>query len=419
MRLCVFEDGKSANLYPLTYLRPVFELRCGHTSLLAKIQRKFGGADPSFFVRDPLVPLCRKKYPSAAVNDFAALRSDDLMLVNGRWLVTAGSAEIGVTEKVGVSGGDVVYSRVTKKTIAACRAHDLASLLAELREKLPVQETTEKMINYPWDLVKYNGEAVADDFKLLSRTGVLGKFSSQAAIWGDKDKVYVAAGAEIQPFVVLDSSNGPIIIDEDVIVYPFSRIEGPSSIGKGTRIYGANVREGCSFGPVCRVGGEVEESIIHGYSNKFHEGFLGHSYLGEWVNLGALTTNSDLKNNYGSVQVFVNGEPVDTGETKVGCFIGDHTKTSIGSFINTGSVIGIMSNVVGTGGLLPKAIPSFCWFLNGKAYKGEGLRRMIETARTVASRRKRTLSDEEVELLKQLYELTREEREAMIKKGQM
>ena len=114
-----------------------------------------------------------------------------------------------------------------------------------------------------------------------------------------------------------------------------------------------------TLGPTCRIGGEVEASIVHGYTNKYHEGFLGHAYVGEWVNLGAITSNSDLRNDYGEVRVPLGGDPVATGQAKVGCFIGDHTRTGMGSQLNTGTAIGVMCNVLPAGPLLPKHVPSF------------------------------------------------------------
>ena len=176
---------------------------------------------------------------------------------------------------------------------------------------------------------------------MTGNSSIVGTFSDHAAVWGSKDQVYVAPTAEVQPFVCIDTTGGPVTIDEGAVINPQTRIEGPAYIGPKSMIVGGKIREGCSFGPVCRVGGEVEESIIHGYSNKYHDGFLGHAYVGEWVNLGALTTNSDLKNDYGSVSVTLDGRnPINTGSTKVGSLIGDHTKTSIGTLFNTGSYVG-------------------------------------------------------------------------------
>ena len=166
-------------------------------------------------------------------------------------------------------------------------------------------------------------------------------------------------------------------------VHPFTRIEGPCYIGPKCILLGAKCREGMSIGPMCRVGGEVEESIIQGYSNKYHDGFLGHAYVGEWVNLGALTTNSDLKNDYSSVSVVLDGKaPIDTGSTKVGSIIGDHTKTSIGTLLNTGSFVGAMALLLATGKPLPKHIPSFAWFIEGVVSKGFGKGKLYETAKT-------------------------------------
>ena len=153
--------------------------------------------------------------------------------------------------------------------------------------------------------------------------------------------------------------NGPITLGPNVWVQPFTRIEGPCSIGADSQLFRANLRGAVTIGPNCRIGGEVETAIVHGYSNKYHEGFLGHAYVGEWVNLGAITSNSDLRNDYGEVFVPLQGDPIPTGEAKVGCFIGDHTRTGMGSMLNTGTSIGVMCNVLPAGILLPKHVPSF------------------------------------------------------------
>ena len=155
-----------------------------------------------------------------------------------------------------------------------------------------------------------------------------------------------------------------------MVVQPFTRIEGPCYIGRDTQLFRANLRGGVTIGPDCRIGGEVEASIIHGYTNKYHEGFLGHAYVGEWVNLGAITSNSDLRNDYGEVYVPLGGDPVATGQAKVGCFIGDHTRTGMGSMLNTGTAIGVMCNVLPAGPLLPKHVPSFTAVLYGRVAPG-------------------------------------------------
>jgi len=202
-----------------------------------------------------------------------------------------------------------------------------------------------------------------------------------------------------------------------VVVHPFTRIEGPAYVGTGCTLLGTKLREGCSIGPVCRIGGEIEESIIHGHSNKYHDGFLGHAYVGEWVNLGALTTNSDLKNDYSHVDVMLNGKKVSTGSTKVGAMIGDHTKTSIGTLFNSGAICGAMCILMATGQPLPKTIPSFAWFINGVVTKGFGKRSLYKTAETSMSRRKQEWTEADEALWDKIFEITADERSEAVKRG--
>ena len=420
MKICVFEDKDYSKLYPLTYLRAAFELRCGHTSILEKIKRKFDGEPFCYFVREELKQCLKVRLQNELVNELDALR-DDLIIINGKWLVTGtDDLQKDGEDEVGISGETLVYARVKAETVRKYLKDDFWKFSESLKSNIPNRkEISSGLISFPWDLISGNAGAIKDDFDMLPRSGILGEFSPQAAIYGDEDRVYAAKSAKVHPFVVLDTSGGPIIIDEGVIIYPFTRIEGPACIGKDSQIFGAKVREGTSIGPVCRVGGEVEESILHGYSNKFHDGFLGHSYVCEWVNLGALTTNSDLKNDYSNVQVYINGELTDTNQTKVGCFIGDHTKTSIGTFFNTGTIVGVMSNLVGSGGVLPKLTPSFVWFVNNKALKGYGFRMSVKTAEVAMSRRDKKLTEDDRKLLEYTYRITKSERDEMIKKGRM
>jgi hypothetical protein len=171
---------------------------------------------------------------------------------------------------------------------------------------------------------------------------------------------------------------------------------------------------------VCRVGGEVEESIIHGHSNKYHDGFLGHAYVGEWVNLGALTTNSDLKNDYSTVEVVLeDGRPVNTGSTKVGSLIGDHTKTSIGTLFNTGANVGAMAVVNTTGMPLPKFIPSFAWLIKGAVTKGRGKKGVYKTAEISMGRRKVPWTPAHEAMWDEIYELTAESRAKALKRGRI
>ncbi len=417
MKVCIFEDGAFANFYPLSFTRPVFELKCGYFSLRERIQNHLGSDRVCCFMRNYLASSFEKHYEFSA-NKIEQIKNDDVLFVNGRrWLMQKDDLQSEGEEEVGLYEDAILYIRAKKETVETCWSENLQDILTKLNKKLKSKKTESTLINYPWDLVNHNASQMKEDFILVGKVGIEGSFSSDSFIIGDQDKVFVAPSAEIEPLVVLNTKAGPIFIDEETKVLSLTRIEGPCYIGKGSQAKG-NIREGTYIGPNCRVGGgEVEETIIHGFTNKYHEGFIGHSYLGEWVNIGALTATSDLKNDYSNVWVYVNGALQDSGQTKVGSFIGDHSKMGMGSLLNTGSVVGVGSNVVATGGVVPKYIPSFCWYLSQKFYKGSGLKKTIDMARVVMDRRGVELFREDEEVLEELFKITEKERKESIAKS--
>ena len=417
MKICIFEDEGYENLYPLSLTRPVFELKCGQHSLGKRILRNFPNEHISYFMREYLAPVFSKNKVNVSINETDVLKNEDVLFINGRWLLGKGELSLKGDEEVGVCEKDILYLRAKAKTVKECFSPDPAELLSSLKKRLKKRHIKANLIVYPWDLIENNSRALQEDFDFKNNRGIKGEFPPSAIIYGKENKVFIAKSAKIQPLVFLDTTEGPIYIDEEATIFAHSRIKGPSYIGEKSQILGANIGKGTSIGPVCRVGGEVEESIIHGFTNKPHEGFLGHSYVGEWVNIGALSTNSDLKNDYSSVQVHIRGKFCDSKVTKVGAFIGDHTKLSIGCLLNTGTVIGVSSNVVSAGKVLPKFIPSFTWCLNGKFYKGYGFEKMIKTAKVVMSRREVTMSPEEVKMLEEVFKITTTERNRLIEKS--
>lgn len=420
MRLILIDRSPEIrfNFFPLALGRPLWELRCGMSCLKEKLVAKIQPNDAAYFVPDYMAGYYRAQ-ASGPVNDISALNGDDLIIVDplvkaGDFNVsTKGKSEIGLNED-----GRVIYARISKADARRFPAQDIEGFIASAKAGLPNVICKVPTWNYTWDLVLANPEQITTEFSAAGRNGVDGAVEEPVAIRGDKKNVYVARGAKIHPMVTIDAENGPVYIDEDVVIHPFSRIEGPCYIGRKSILLGAKCREGNSIGPYCRIGGEVEESIIHGYSNKYHDGFLGHSYVGEWVNLGALTTNSDLKNDYSSVSVMLDGrQSIDTGSTKVGSLIGDHTKTSIGTLLNTGSYLGAMTIIMATGKPLPKFIPSFAWFVEGIVTKGFGKGRLYETAKTAMGRRKCNWTPETEAMWDAVFEMTSPERTAAIKKG--
>jgi UDP-N-acetylglucosamine diphosphorylase/glucosamine-1-phosphate N-acetyltransferase len=217
--------------------------------------------------------------------------------------------------------------------------------------------------------------------------------------------------------VVIDTTNGPVLLDRGAVVQAFSRLEGPCYVGPGTQLHAARVRD-ASFGPQCRVGGAVESSVIQGYSNKAHEGFLGHSYLGEWVNFGSGTQTSDLRTDYGTVSMRSNGRRVDTGRLKVGSFVGDHVKTSMGVLFNTGSAVGPFGLLLASGGLLPRSLPPFGQYAHGHVEERSDLREMFGTAATVMARRGREWTEDHAEFYFDLFEQTAAERRQAVREGE-
>ena len=412
MKVCIYESNWT-RFYPVAHVRPVFELVCGHDSLRAKIEKALSGNAFTYAVRDLLAGLFAQQNPGLAVN--AAL-DEDILFVNGRLLASSFVPEAEGPEEVGKAGDEVVYVRARAASIASAEGDDAIAKVASLAATLPAKEVEATVIGYIWDLVHHNPEELVKDFAAKGRSGIEGTVEEMVAIRGSKDDVYVAPGAVIHPLVVIDAETGPVYIAEDVEITPHTRVEGPSYIGPKTILYSGKIREGCSLGPVCRVGGEVEEAIIHGYSNKYHDGFLGHAYVGSWVNLGALTSNSDLKNDYGTVEVRMEGKLTDTGDTKVGAFIGDHTKTSIGTLLNTGTYLGMGCNILANGEPAPKFIPDFVWMVRGKFLRAR-MKDLLGTARTAMGRRKVELTELEEEVYRQIYEQTQEERKAEVKKS--
>lgn len=417
MIVSLFEDEAYANFLPLTYTRPVFECRSGMLSFLERAEKTFPESDFALFTREYLVPTFKKRV-SSSVNKPEAI-DDDVLLINGTLIV---DEEVRRLVEKKLSGNALIMQdgrlalahlkeRLAKKYAKGLRKPLARQTLERLTKECKALESPSKLrlFNYPWDLVNACGELIKEDYSGLRRMESEGTIDDKAAVYGDKGKVHVGKGSSVEAFVLLDARDGPIYIGKGTVVHAGSRITGPTFIGDKVIVPSGLIREGCSIGPVCRVGGELEETIVQGYTNKYHTGFVGHAYIGEWVNLGAATTNSDLKNTYGNVQVMAGGRKVDTGSTKVGCFIGDHAKASIGTQIYTGKKVGVASHVHG---FITDDAPSFTiWAksLGAKLVELE-LESAVKTQERVLSRRGVKQTKEDVELLRRLYKMTADER---------
>jgi UDP-N-acetylglucosamine diphosphorylase/glucosamine-1-phosphate N-acetyltransferase len=289
--------------------------------------------------------------------------------------------------------------------------------LAGWRTSLPNREAGGTLARYPWDLVEHNREALESDWRHWYAERESAPAPPGVTLLGPPDRFRLDPAAHVEPHAVVDTRKGPVLVDRGAVVQAFSRLEGPCYVGPCTQILGARVR-GSSFGPECRVGGEVECSILHGYANKAHDGFLGHSYLGEWVNLGAGTHTSDLRVDYGAVRMTAAGRSVDTGLLKVGSFLGDHTKTSIGTLFNTGTTVGAFAQLLTSGTLLPRSVPSFCRYGNGRLDERTDLGQMFATAAVVMARRGRAWTEAHADFFFDLYERTADARRQALREGE-
>jgi UDP-N-acetylglucosamine diphosphorylase/glucosamine-1-phosphate N-acetyltransferase len=346
------------------------------------------------------------------VNDRDWLARSPVLVVNGRWVPPAGfEPPQAYGSWVGLCDDQPACAQVGPEDAVTLESNEVDTWFERMTAKHGAMEVGGEWINRPWDLVSKNGDHLERDFAAAGNLGVSNRHLATLALVGPSDRLWIHETARIDPYTVFDTTNGPIMLGPGVWVQPFTRIEGPCWIGAKTQLFRANLRGCVSIGPNCRIGGEVESSIVHGLSNKYHEGFLGHAYVGEWVNLGAITSNSDLRNDYGEVQVPLRGDPVPTGQAKVGCFIGDHSRTGMGSMLNTGTAIGVMCNVLPAGILLPKHVPSFTAVRYGRVSPGFPLEKLFETARTVTGRRGRPFAEADEQLYSALYDQTRLERE--------
>ncbi|MBM3993921.1 MAG: hypothetical protein FJ303_07190 [Planctomycetes bacterium] len=408
MRVCLYEDGFQ-QLEPLSLTRAVFDLRCGIDTLGHKQLRYFDADEWGALVRPAMEPVCRQAHPSAAINDDDWLTEGDIIFVNSRWLPPNDAWAKTNESCVGIANGAVAYVVVPNRMATSSELDQLPILLEVWRHTMPKCDAGGDWIEHPWDLVDCNAEEIRRDFGWLPIASERAELASFGLI-GPQGNLWLAASARIEPMVVADATRGPVVIDEGAIISAFSRLEGPCYIGPHTHVLGAKIRAGTTLGPHCRVGGEVEASIMHGYSNKYHEGFLGHAYIGEWVNLAAGTHNSDLRNDYGEVTMTVRGLSIATGMTKVGCFVGDHTKTGLGTLLNTGTSIGAFCNVLPSGGYAPKYLPSFTTWWNGSLRDTSALQQALSTAEIVMRRRGVALTDAHKALFAWLAEQTAQDR---------
>lgn len=389
MNIILFDDSRRDHLLPLTFTRPIADLRIGILSIREKWEQH-GFDRASYLTQDYL----KAKFPSRRF-------AENLMI--------AGSImpESGILDAVRrLSKGQALIQQ--GELIAA---FDTENSLSTKKENYECVEYKKPLfrIQHLWDIFSLNARALEDDFELLTKGRKSAEIDSSNTIIGDR--FFAEEGAKAW-CSVFNTQSGPIYLGKDTEVWEGSMIRGGfalcegSSVKMGAKIYGAT-----TVGPHSRVGGEVSNSVIQGYSNKGHDGFLGNSVIGEWCNLGADTNNSNLKNNYSTVKLwnYVDEKQISTGLQFCGLIMGDHSKCGINTMFNTGTVVGVSANIYGAG--FPKNfIPSFSWG-GPQGITEYRLDKASETAALVMERRHKVFDEIESRLLEDVYELTRQYRQ--------
>ena len=388
MKICFFEDQKRAQLYPFTLTRPVDQIRIGISTLKEKWLLALK-PESAFRITHPLIANAYHDLDS-----YFPSEKESVVFINSRALPSENLIHI-------------IKNLKPEHSVS----HPDGTLIATYSAKPERQEIDleqeEMLISRPWDIVEYNGEQIRYDFNALDlqdNRNIMEQPENQILIRGEFP-VYIHPTAKIEPSVTILADEGPVYIGPHATVMAGSILRRGLAVCEHAQIRTqSQIHLNTTIGPWCKVGGEVKNVVFFGYSNKSHAGYLGNSVVGEWVNLGADTNGSNMKNNYSNVRLQTGPgvEPIDSGLMYSGQMIGDHTKTAINTMMNTGSVLGPFSNIA-VGGFPPKFIPSFSW-LTPHGLEKYALKKAIPTMSTVMGRRNMKLTDEMIDLYKAIHE---------------
>jgi UDP-N-acetylglucosamine diphosphorylase/glucosamine-1-phosphate N-acetyltransferase len=384
MQLCFFEDQQLTNFHPLTLSRPLDDLRIGIFTLAEKWKRTLGAASFARTVR----PALKKVFDSGTINT-----QQPCLWINARFL----PSDALIREVTDLNEGTCLQSG---STVVAAKVDGTTSQQwlqkgePDFNTLLVLQGKPFDSLRHLWDLFQSNGEQIAYDFELLTAAGQTeGNISEQATL-ENKDQIIVEQDAHIEAGCVLDARGGPIYIGKNATVMAGSILRGPLAVCKKSIVKtGAKIYGDTTIGPVCKVGGEVANTVFHSYSNKAHHGYIGNSVVGQWCNFGAGTTVSNLKTNYSTVRIpnWESGEEEDSDQQFAGIMMGDHSKTAINAVINSGTVTGVSCNILSRD-FPPKLIHSFSW-VGSNVIQPYKLNKALDTMETMMARRNVTLSE--------------------------
>ena len=387
MEFILFDDETRQSLLPLTYTRPVAEIRIGILRIREKWERYLEG-NYSYLTESFL--KIKFQFKPGKENIF----------INGSVLPSASL----VKEIQNLKSGEKLIK--DEVLIAARMDSNLSGIESmeqiEFSNSLDCKSTFIK-INFSWDIFSKNEEALIDDFRLITKGRKSCQISSNNTVISPEN-VFLEEGAKVE-CAILNASTGFIYIGKGAEIMEGSMIRGPFALCEGSHVkMGAKIYGATTVGPYSKVGGEISNSVILGYTNKAHDGFLGNSVLGEWCNLGADSNNSNLKNNYSKIKVwnYKEGNYINTGLQFCGLIMGDHSKCSINTMFNTGTVVGVSANIFGNG-FPPKFIPSFAWG-GSEGFITYRLEDALDVAQRVYERRHLNFSAVEKDILRNLFD---------------
>lgn len=390
MNIILFDDPIARrSLLPLTYTRPVSEIRVGILTITDKWKRRFD-EQVSFATQDYL----SKKYPLQI--------TDDNLFINGA--LCPDDKLIKAIDKLSVNevltrNGNVLALKGTELDLSNLEGKNIIEYDVEV-----------SLIDQPWKIFKQNASQIEADFTLITKGRSSAAITDLHTIVYGKDNIFIEEGASIKA-AIINAENGPVYIGKNAHINEGAIIKGAFALCEGAHVnMGAKIKGDTTIGPFSKVGGEVSNSVIFGYSNKGHDGFIGNTVIGQWCNLGADTNTSNLKNNYDSVKLwcYEKGGFKDSGEQFCGLIMGDHSKSGINTMFNTGTVVGVSANIFGSG--FPRNfIPSFSWG-GANGFTTFQKRKADEVAERVMARRNLEYNEEEKEILHHIFDISSEYR---------
>ncbi len=380
----LFDDLSWSNLLPLTYTRPVADIRVGITT----IREKWLNHCDNLSIHTQ--PYLSQKHPVHLEEDNLFINASLIPSIN---IVSA------------INNLEINKALVKDGNLLAFRSKECNPKHFLQSEDCLMFDGEAIFINHTWDIFSRNAEVLRQDFQILTK-GRDSKIISKSNNLLNQENIFLEEGAKVE-FATINASGGPVYIGKDVEIMEGAIIRGPFAICEHATVkMGAKIYEDTTIGPWCKVGGEVQNSVLIGYSNKGHDGYLGNSVLGEWCNIGADTNTSNLKNNYAKVKLwdYNTDRFADTGLQFCGLIMGDHSKCGINTMFNTGTVVGVSANIFGSG--FPRNIvPSYSW--GGAAgFTIYTFKKALETARIVMARRNMVIDEIDQNILEEVYKIS-------------